>query len=128
MMNQPPCHPIREIQIASIINGAENVRPRLLDPEFVDRLAESMDRLGLLKAIVVRPDRKAYQLVSGASRLAAAQLLGWISIKALVLEGLSKDRAALAGLHESMIGADLSPAERAILEQRLGTIKRTRPT
>ena len=49
----------------------------------IDGLAASIEELGLLPPIVVRPDGK---LIAGARRLLAAKALGWQTIPATVVD------------------------------------------
>jgi len=90
-------------------------RLRVLRPEKVDELTESIQTQGLLSPVVLRPrPRGGYILVAGCHRLEAVRKLGHSNIRAEVHEGLDADAAALAEIDENLIRADLSPAERAL--------------
>lgn len=58
----------------------------------IPALAKSIDAIGLLQDVVVRPDNT---LVAGARRLEAVKLLGWDSVTIKVVHGLEDERKAL---------------------------------
>lgn len=84
---------------------------READPEAVQKLADSISKLGLLNPITVDKD---YTLIAGLHRLEAAKLLGWSEIECNVssLEGLL---AELAEVDENFVRKDLSDIERGDL-------------
>ena len=105
------------------------IGPRLreVDEAVVERLAESMDRIGLQNPIQVRhnfgidPDTGEYDrsldeggfaLVAGAHRIEAARRLGWGRIEALVLDDPSPDILALVEVDENLARAELTPLHR----------------
>ncbi len=105
------------------------VGPRLreVDEAVVERLAESMDRIGLQNPIQVRHnfgidpdtgeyerglDRGGFALVAGAHRMEAARRLGWGRIEALVLDDPSPDMLALVEVDENLIRSELTPLHR----------------
>ena len=105
------------------------IGPRLreVDEAVVERLAESMDRIGLQNPIQVRhnfgidPDTGDYErdldqggfaLVAGAHRIEAARRLGWGRIEALVLDDPSPDVLALVEVDENLARAELTPLHR----------------
>jgi ParB/RepB/Spo0J family partition protein len=102
--------------------GGISVRPerlRVLRPEIVCDLAQSMQTNGLLQPIIVRPRTgTGYWLVAGRHRFEAAKKLKWDNINALVFAGMNADQAELAEIEENLIRADLSPAERALHQAR----------
>jgi ParB family chromosome partitioning protein len=103
----------RNIGLASI-----TVLPRMcaLRPDHVDALAASMEELGLLQPIVVRPrGRRGYYLVCGRHRYLAAKKLGRRTILATVFEDMDDDHALLAEIDENLMRAKLTPAEQAAL-------------
>jgi uncharacterized ParB-like nuclease family protein len=107
-------------------------RMRSLQPEVVDKIAESIEKVGQLQSIVIRSAAgsadTAYYLVSGRHRLEAARKLGWGSIRALVVESFDADRAQLAEIDENLIRADLGAAElSAHLAKRKDIFERLHP-
>lgn len=89
-------------------------RARGLDAAAVDRLADSITRLGLQTPITLRYDTDAddIMLVAGLHRLEAARKLGWATIPAVYTEG-DADQARMWEIAENLHRADLSPIERA---------------
>ena len=83
-----------------------------VDDESIITLAESIQRVGLLYPIIVRPDGEGYMLVEGHRRLAAHKLMGKKEIMCMVTEsGLAEaSEVAFAG---NYFRKDLSPVERA---------------
>lgn len=80
---------------------------RSADPEAVQKLADSISKVGLLNPITVDQE---YALIAGLHRLEAAKRLGWTEIKCTVsnLEGL---QAELAEIDENFVRKDLSDDE-----------------
>ena len=84
-----------------------NTGRREADPEAVQKLADSISKVGLLNPITVDQE---YTLIAGLHRLEAAKRLGWTEIKCTVsnLEGL---QAELAEIDENFVRKDLSDDE-----------------
>ena len=99
---------------------ADNVivgpRLRRVDPAVVETLARSIAEIGLQVPITVRleeqPQRQCLFLVAGAHRLAAAKLLGWEQIPAVVTEADATD-ARRWEIAENLHRAELTVLERA---------------
>lgn len=89
-------------------------RARGLNTEAVDRLAESIRRIGLQTPITVRYDDASGDviLVAGLHRLEAARRLGWEMIPAIYTDG-TPDEARMWEIAENLHRADLSAVERA---------------
>jgi ParB-like nuclease domain len=96
--------------------GVPPERMRKLRHGLVDKLAESIEKEGLLQPIIVRPlpDYRGYVLIAGHHRLEAVRKLKHDTIRAEILEGLSADQARVAEIDENLIRADLTPSERAV--------------
>lgn len=84
-----------------------NAGRREADPEAVQKLADSISKVGLLNPITVDQE---YTLIAGLHRLEAVKRLGWTEIKCTVsnLEGL---QAELAEIDENFVRKDLSDDE-----------------
>lgn len=100
---------------------------RHLDQGVVTALVESMGRLGLLQAILVRPAAvmrggllaDGWRIVAGHHRAEAARLLGWETIPAQVLADSDGElQAELMEIDENLIRAELSPAQRTAAIKR----------
>ena len=112
---------VEQIEVAAgrQIEVAAGRRP--LHQGAVDRLAESMAKIGLRTPITVRhfeqhPDGSnsdCLMLVSGAHRLAAAKKLGWKEIPCFCLEEEPDEDARLWEIAENLHRADLTKLERA---------------
>ncbi len=91
----------------SIFQVNVNAGRREADPEAVQKLADSISKVGLINPITVDQE---YTLIAGLHRLEAAKRLGWTEIKCTVsdLEGL---QAELAEIDENFVRKDLSDDE-----------------
>jgi ParB-like nuclease domain len=104
------------LTLVSIGVTLDRERYRMLRPENVDAIAESMKVQGQLQPIVVRPRSggRGYWLIAGWHRLEAAKKLKWETIRCEIREGLDDDQAGLIEVDENLIRAELSPAEVAM--------------
>ena len=99
------------------IDAPDRLRKAL--PARVEALAEDIDERGLLTPIeVVGPsDNGGFRLIYGAHRLAAAKLLGWAEIPAIIhAPDAFADEAEtrLREIRENLMRFELNPLERAV--------------
>jgi N6-adenosine-specific RNA methylase IME4/ParB-like chromosome segregation protein Spo0J len=85
---------------------------RALDPAAVQKLANSIEEIGLRHPITVRQRGERYILVAGHHRIGAFRKLGRDHIPA-VISPFSKLEADLWEIDENLCRLDLSPAEEA---------------
>lgn len=98
----------------------------------VAALAQSMQEIGLLSPILVKPAKHhrdgvlsdCFDIVAGRHRFAAARSLGWTQIECTVVN-LSALHLELAELDENLMRENLSPAELAIALPRRKEIYET---
>jgi hypothetical protein len=104
------------LTVGSIGVALDRERHRMLRPDNVDAIAESMNARGQLQPIVVRPrpGGRGYWLIAGLHRLEAAKKLKWETIRCEVLDDISSDQAELAEIDENLIRAELTPVEMAM--------------
>ncbi len=100
------------IEVARIDPNPEQPR-RVFDPEEIARLAESIERHGVLQPVVVRRAGDRFELVVGERRWRAAQAAGRESIPAVVADLAEGDRLEVA-LVENVQREDLNPMELAL--------------
>ena len=100
---------IEKLPVAQIYTSPHQMRKQF-DPITLRDLARSMKQEGLIQPITVRHVGNAFELVVGERRLRAAQILGWPTIDARVID-ISDEDAAIKGLIENLQRADLSPIE-----------------
>jgi ParB-like chromosome segregation protein Spo0J len=112
---------IRMLPIARIFQR-RNSRPR--SSAALDALSESIDAVGLLAPITVRSRDSGYEVLAGAHRLQACELLGHTEISCVVLD-VDDLRAELAAIDENLIRTELSPSERAMQTARRKAIYET---
>lgn len=112
-------HKIKEISIYAL-HIPEN-RHMPLRPDAVERLAESINSIGLLQPICVQPDANhdTYRLVAGRHRLEALKRLKWEMIPATVLGGLDALEVEAAELSENLLRMDLTATQKSMHYARL---------
>lgn len=88
-------------------------QPRsVFDPDALDELATSLQQIGFLQPLVVRPATTGYELVAGERRLRAAQRAGLTTVPVLVRETPDSDLLRDA-LLENLHRVQLNPLEEA---------------
>jgi len=105
----------REVACVIVLNPADIIvgdRLRALDRESVERLKESISRIGLKTPISVRSSAQGWTLVAGHHRLAACIELGINQIP-VVVEMSSELEARLWEIAENLHRAELTALERA---------------
>lgn len=88
------------------------------DPEALAELVHSLQTVGLLQPIVVRPAGTGYELIAGERRWRAAQAAGWDTIPALIRQTADTDLLRDA-LLENLHRVQLNPLEEAAAYQQL---------
>jgi ParB family transcriptional regulator, chromosome partitioning protein len=109
---------LRQLPVANISPNPHQPRA-VFDDELLGSLAASIDALGVLQPVLVRPlGEDRYELIAGERRWRASQLVGLASIPALVRE--IDDNASLQqALVENLHREDLNPLEEAAGYQQL---------
>jgi ParB family chromosome partitioning protein len=111
-----------EVSVASIRPNPRQPR-QVFDEEALDELVLSIEAVGLLQPVVVRPAAPGsvdheYELVAGERRLRSVQRLGWDTIPVVVRP--TEDSALLRdALLENIHRAGLNPLEEAAAYQQL---------
>lgn len=111
-----------EVQSIRIEHVETVERHRALDNSACDRLAASMDEIGLRQPITIRivdmmvidgqETEGVPVLVAGRHRLEAARKLGWTHIDCIEVDD-DQLRAELWEIDENLVRAELSPAQQA---------------
>jgi ParB family chromosome partitioning protein len=102
----------------SIIDPPEDVDRVSIDSLYLQELATSIQEIGLLQAILVRPVGDRYEVVLGHRRFLAHHQLGMPRIRAEI-RVMSDVEAALARATENLARENLTPIEEAQVFQRL---------
>lgn len=99
----------------SEIHVGERLRP--IDMDYAEAIAASMSEHGQISPIMIRrtPAKKGtpFTLVAGGYRTAAAGLLGWTEIDAIVVKADAVE-AQLLEISENLYRNELNPLDRAI--------------
>ena len=93
---------------------------RLMDPQALEELAQSIRARGVVQPVVVRPggDGHSFELVAGERRWRAAQMAELDAIPA-VIRDLSDEAALGVALVENIQRQDLNPIEESLAIRRL---------
>lgn len=94
----------KELKVADIVGADYNPENRVVG-QHIRELADSMSRIGLIYPIVVDEENV---LIDGHRRVAAAMLLGWETIKAVVFPSSDRDQiyANVNATARRMVGKD----------------------
>ena len=111
----PPA--LAEVPVSDISPNPHQPRVHF-DEESLSELAASIDQLGVLQPILLRPVDGGYQLIAGERRWRAAQRAGLATVPAIVRDSddvSSVEQALVENLHRD----DLTPLEEAAAFQQL---------
>lgn len=110
--------PLREVDPVLIDPNPRQPR-QTFDDEALGELADSIQALGVLQPLLVRPGRPGrYELVAGERRLRASQRAGLVSVPVLVVE--TDDEGSLErALVENVHRENLNPIEEAAAYRQL---------
>lgn len=101
---------VKNISIDQLIASPFNVRRQVGD---VNELAASIQSIGLLQPIIIRPAAGGkYEIIAGARRVEACRELGWGKIPA-VIRALTDREALVLSLSENIQQKTLDPIERS---------------
>lgn len=108
---------IEMINVGLIVSSPKNPR-KVVDQNSIIELSESMKSIGLLQPITIREvgtdeGGSTYELVLGSRRLAAAKLLGWVEIPAIVKD-MDDDEVLDAMIIENLQRKDIEPLDEAL--------------
>lgn len=106
-----------EVPVGAVSPNRRQPR-QAFDDETLDTLARSINEVGVLQPIVVRPADEGYELVAGERRLRAARRAGLATIPAIVRTTDDTDSLREA-LIENIHRQDLSALEQAAAFQEL---------
>jgi ParB family chromosome partitioning protein len=107
-----------ELPVRSIVPNAQQPR-QVFDDEALAELVHSIQEVGLMQPIVVRPAKGGgYELVAGERRLRATKKAGFKTIPALIRE-TADDQMLRDALLENLHRAALTPLEEAAAYKQL---------
>ena len=117
LVSAPAGSSFAEIPVASITTNPKQPR-QFFDEDDLAELVESIEEVGLLQPIVVRPLGDRYELVMGERRLRATKAVGRETIPAIVRETADHDLLRDA-LLENLHRVQLNPLEEAAAYQQM---------
>ena len=102
------------IKFISVDNIKPNsMQPRIhFDEETIEGLAISIEKHGVMSAVMLRKTKEGYELVSGERRVRAARKAGLSEVPAII-RALSEEENALFAIIENTQREDLNPMEEA---------------
>jgi ParB family chromosome partitioning protein len=123
--------PIREVEIIGLDRIAEDPYNARKHTTGIDELAASLETVGQIIPIIVRPiahengDQTgvSFLLLAGHRRLEAAKQLGWEAIACIVTTEAPADREALEALTENVSRINLTPSDLADAVGRLAGLE-----
>lgn len=108
---------LKMLPVETISRGQYQPR-RIIEPEALEELAESIRAQGMVQPVVVRPSGDGYELIAGERRWRAAQMVGMAEVPAVVKQ-IPDQAAAAMSLIENIQREDLNPLEEAGAFERL---------
>ncbi|NLT36070.1 MAG: ParB/RepB/Spo0J family partition protein [Gaiellales bacterium] len=108
---------IVELSVGSVRPNPRQPR-RDMDRESLEELARSMQSLGVVQPIIVRPLEEGYELIAGERRWRAAQLAGFTVVPAIVRPASDVESLEIA-LVENVMRRALNPVDEAYALQVL---------
>jgi len=101
-----------------LIDEPEGIIRLEIDDGGIKTLADSINALGLMQAILVRPVKDRFEIIYGHRRFLACRLLGMPKIRSTVQE-LTDIQAAMMRATENLEHEDISPIEEAAVYKDL---------
>src|SRR4051812_23368854 len=87
----------------------------------LDELARSLERLGILRPLIVREKAGRYEIIAGRRRYSAAQLLGLSEIPCIVIHDADDARANALGAADNIHSRPVSGSVRANIMAQVST-------
>ncbi|MCZ7664143.1 MAG: ParB/RepB/Spo0J family partition protein [Thermoleophilia bacterium] len=113
----PAASGILDLPVSTIRPNPRQPR-RSLDPEALEELATSIEAVGVVQPVIVRPAADGYELIAGERRWRAAQKAGFTVIPAILREASDTESLELA-LVENVVRQELNPVDEAYALQVL---------
>jgi len=106
-----PEHGVVDLPVTSIRRNPRQPR-RAIEAEALDQLASSIQEVGIVQPVIVRPVEGGYELIAGERRWRAAQKAGFTVIPAIVRQASDVESLELA-LVENVVRQQLNPVDEA---------------
>ncbi len=116
--NAPAGKTFTEIELSKIASNPNQPR-KTCTQESLDELALSIQQVGLIQPLVVRPQGDGYELIAGERRLRACRQLGLERVPCLVLANVVEEESAMMALIENLQRENLHYLEEAECYQTL---------
>lgn len=117
-------HGVRTVPVGNV-----RIQERVITPTKarIDAMAKSLSEHGQLCPIIIAKHlNTAWKVVAGATRLLAAQQLGWEQIDAKVISAPTVFDLAIVEITENLARYDLSDSERACLKKKMRELREQR--
>lgn len=89
-----------------------------IDQDYITELASSIEAMGLLQPIVIRPVKGRFEVIAGHCRFLAHKRLGRLQIQSIIIP-MDDPTAALARATENISRTNLTPMEEAAVYNNL---------
>lgn len=100
-----------DLPVGSIKRNRRQPR-RVMDPEALEELAQSIAAVGVVQPIIVRQTSEGYELIAGERRWLAAQKAGFTVVPA-ILRGATDTESLEIALIENVVRQQLNPVDEA---------------
>jgi ParB family transcriptional regulator, chromosome partitioning protein len=107
----------KELPIEQVFPNPEQPRTQM-NEEYINELADSISKVGILQPVIVRPRDTGYQIIAGERRWRAARVAGLETIPVRIMHADETEALELA-LIENLQRQDLNPVEEARGYRRL---------
>ena len=107
----------KELPIEQVFPNPEQPRTQM-NEEYINELADSISKVGILQPVIVRPRDTGYQIIAGERRWRAARVAGLEAIPVRIMHADETQALELA-LIENLQRQDLNPVEEARGYRRL---------
>lgn len=100
-----------DLPVGSIRRNPRQPR-RAIEAEALDQLASSIEAVGIVQPVIVRPVEGGYELIAGERRWRAAQKAGFTVVPAIIRQASDVESLELA-LVENVVRQELNPVDEA---------------
>jgi ParB family chromosome partitioning protein len=104
-------HGVVDLPVGSIRRNPRQPR-RAMEAEALDQLASSIEAVGIVQPVIVRPIEGGYELIAGERRWRAAQKAGFTVVPAIIRQASDVESLELA-LVENVVRQELNPVDEA---------------
>jgi len=99
------------ISIDKILEPSEQIR-KVIIQENLEELANSIQKIGIIEPLIVKPIGEKYEVIAGHRRLLASKIAGLVEVPCIIQDGINIDEDEIK-LHENFYREDVNEADEA---------------